>query len=72
MDALAVSYIHLLRRAVSDAISTLQYLHNAGVAHRDLKPENVLLTGDQPPIVKLADFGMSKIVNSRTALRVSH
>lgn len=41
-----------------------------GIAHRDLKPENVLLTKDDPPVVKVADFGLAKVVDSLTALRV--
>lgn len=38
-----------------------------GVCHRDLKPENILLdsTGEDPtadpPIVKICDFGFSKV-----------
>lgn len=41
-----------------------------GIAHRDLKPENLLLTKDDPPIVKIADFGLAKVVDSLTAFRV--
>lgn len=51
-------------------IKRYQYIHNKGIAHRDLKPENVLLTRDDPPIVKVADFGLAKVVDSLTALRV--
>jgi len=47
----------------------LAYIHARGVAHRDLKPENVLLTRDDPPIVKVADFGLAKAVDSLTMLR---
>ncbi|KAJ7267704.1 kinase-like domain-containing protein [Mycena haematopus] len=47
----------------------LAYIHNKGIAHRDLKPENVLLTNDDPPIVKVADFGLAKIVDSMTMLK---
>ncbi|KAF9452361.1 Pkinase-domain-containing protein [Macrolepiota fuliginosa MF-IS2] len=47
----------------------LAYIHSQGVAHRDLKPENVLLTKDDPPIVKVADFGLAKAVHSETMLR---
>lgn len=50
---------------------TPQYIHSKGIAHRDLKPENVLLTKDDPPIVKVADFGLAKVVDSLTVLRVS-
>ncbi|KAF9461264.1 kinase-like domain-containing protein [Collybia nuda] len=47
----------------------LAYIHSKGVAHRDLKPENVLLTTDKPPVVKVADFGLAKVVDSLTMLR---
>ncbi|CAK5280838.1 unnamed protein product [Mycena citricolor] len=36
------------------------YLHSRDITHRDLKPENILLTDQRPPIVKIADFGLSK------------
>ena len=49
----------------------LQYIHSKGIAHRDLKPENVLLTRENPPMVKVADFGLAKAVDSMTMLRVS-
>lgn len=41
-----------------------------GIAHRDLKPDNILLTDDEPPIVKIADFGLAKMVDSVTFLHV--
>ena len=47
-----------------------QYVHALGIAHRDLKPENVLLTDDNPPVVKVADFGLAKVIDSMTMLRV--
>ncbi|EPQ57134.1 Pkinase-domain-containing protein, partial [Gloeophyllum trabeum ATCC 11539] len=47
----------------------LAYIHSRGIAHRDLKPENVLLTKDSPPVVKVADFGLAKAVDSLTMLR---
>lgn len=47
----------------------LAYIHSQGIAHRDLKPENVLLTTDNPPIVKVADFGLAKAIDSLTMLR---
>lgn len=49
-----------------------QYIHSKGIAHRDLKPENVLLTNDVPPVVKVADFGLAKAIDSLTMLRVSY
>jgi serine/threonine/tyrosine protein kinase RAD53 len=32
--------------------------------------QNILLTTDNPPIVKVADFGLAKLVDSQTMLRV--
>jgi ser/thr/tyr protein kinase RAD53 len=32
--------------------------------------QNVLLTRDDPPNVKVADFGLAKVVDSLTMLRV--
>lgn len=45
-------------------------MHDLGVAHRDLKPENILCTSDDPVRIKVADFGLAKIVDSVTMLRV--
>ena len=47
----------------------LSYVHSMGICHRDLKPENVLLTADEPPMVKVADFGLAKVIDSMTMLR---
>ena len=39
------------------------------MTHRDLKPENVLLTLDDPPVLKVTDFGLAKLVDENTALK---
>jgi hypothetical protein len=51
----------LVGRALADA---LVHAHSAAVIHRDLKPENVLVKQDEPPAVKLADFGIARILAS--------
>ncbi|KAI0794699.1 kinase-like domain-containing protein [Fomes fomentarius] len=47
----------------------LAYVHKKGIVHRDLKPENVLLTDDHPPIVKVADFGFAKVIDSLSMMQ---
>ena len=51
-------------RLVARMVSAIDYLHSMNIVHRDLKPENLLLKADGDiSEVKLADFGLSKIVS---------
>ncbi len=45
---------------VPQICEALQYAHDRGIVHRDIKPENILLGKDGQ--VKIADFGVAKIV----------
>ena len=45
----------------------LQFAHEQGIVHRDIKPENVLL--DKQGRVKIADFGIAKIVGAAAPVR---
>ena len=45
---------------VPQICDALQYAHDHGVVHRDIKPENILL--DKEGRVKIADFGMAKLM----------
>jgi serine/threonine protein kinase len=48
---------------VLQACDALEEAHSLGIVHRDMKPHNMFLAKQPlgPPIVKLLDFGMSKI-----------
>ncbi len=48
---------------VPEICEALQYAHEQGVVHRDIKPENILL--DKQGRVKVADFGLAKLVGGR-------
>ncbi|XP_075220286.1 serine/threonine-protein kinase Chk2-like isoform X1 [Lycorma delicatula] len=48
----------------------VDYLHKEGIIHRDLKPENVLLSSESnDALLKLSDFGLSKIMHSASTLK---
>ncbi len=56
--------------------SAVQYLHVLGVCHRDIKPENILCCGskDKPlggAILKLCDFGLSKLVTPESVMKLA-
>ena len=44
-------------------VSAIRYMHAHHVLHRDLKTANIFLTKDS--IVKLGDFGISKILSTK-------
>jgi Flp pilus assembly protein TadD/predicted Ser/Thr protein kinase len=46
---------------VPQICEALQFAHDQGIVHRDIKPENILM--DRRGRVKVADFGLAKIVD---------
>jgi len=57
---------------VSKIVSAIDYLHSINIVHRDLKPENLLLKDSESiSEVKLADFGLSKIVGTKVMMQTA-
>lgn len=54
----------VIRNIVVQIASGLGYIHENGFFHRDIKPEN-LLCHNQAETVKIADFGLTREINSR-------
>ena len=43
-------------------LDAVGYMHSQGIAHRDLKPENMLLAAQGSTVLKISDFGLSRIL----------
>lgn len=52
------------RRYFQQLIAAVDFCHSRGVYHRDLKPENLLLD-EQSGMLKVSDFGLSALADSR-------
>ncbi|KAF2456711.1 cell-cycle checkpoint serine-threonine kinase [Lineolata rhizophorae] len=53
------------RRVFVQLFQAVKYLHERNIVHRDIKPENILLA-DKNLTVKLADFGLAKIIGEES------
>jgi len=51
-----------------DLLNALSYMHSRKIVHMDLKTSNILMTtrpgGDNIPMLKIGDFGLSRIIGS--------
>ena len=54
-------------------VSGVKYLHDLDIIHRDLKPENLLVASSDTDMteIKVADFGLSKIVGEDVTLKTA-
>ncbi|XP_063229975.1 serine/threonine-protein kinase Nek8-like [Bacillus rossius redtenbacheri] len=57
------SVLHLFCQAVL----AVQHVHSHRILHRDLKTANIFLTGGPACVVKVGDFGISKVLSSRSS-----
>ncbi|KAJ3442999.1 protein kinase [Anaeramoeba flamelloides] len=57
------------RVCFQEIVYAIEYCHSFCIAHRDLKPENLLL--DDSNKVKVADFGMARIMKKDNLLETS-
>lgn len=53
------------RKVFIQLFQGIKYLHERNIVHRDIKPENILLT-DRNLSVKIADFGLAKIIGEES------
>ncbi|KAI4625006.1 uncharacterized protein J4E87_005487 [Alternaria ethzedia] len=53
------------RKVFVQLFQSVKYLHERNIVHRDIKPENILLT-DKDLSIKLADFGLAKIIGEES------
>ncbi|THH17565.1 hypothetical protein EW146_g3281 [Bondarzewia mesenterica] len=49
----------------------LNYAHAFSIIHRDLKPENILIHSLNPPLIKIADWGMAAFAPPYSELETS-
>ncbi|KAI0387251.1 hypothetical protein F5Y04DRAFT_239763 [Hypomontagnella monticulosa] len=54
-------YVKIIAEQLLDALS---YLHKNKITHRDVKPDNILIQSTNPLVVKLTDFGLSKMIDT--------
>ena len=51
---------------MSQIANGVKYLHGYGIVHRDLKPDNIMITQQNDfGVIKIMDFGLSKIVSTQ-------
>lgn len=57
-------------RIIRQVLEAVKYLHDLNIVHRDLKPENLLFdTPEEDSDIKVADFGLSKLVSEGAQLK---
>ncbi|KAI0204720.1 Pkinase-domain-containing protein [Astrocystis sublimbata] len=53
-----------VKTIATQLVDALGYLHDNKITHRDVKPDNILIQSTNPLVVKLTDFGLSKMIDT--------
>ncbi|KAL6047776.1 Calcium/calmodulin-dependent protein kinase IGa [Balamuthia mandrillaris] len=61
----------IAKNLVKQIVEAVKYLHDQNIAHRDLKPTNLLLSSPGSHIIKIADFGLSKILGPDSMMQTA-
>ncbi len=66
--------VHQKVAIINGLLAGIAFLHNNKIIHRDLKPSNILISKDFHGnfIPKIADFGLSKIIDDEYSLMLSN
>lgn len=52
-----------IQKLILQLASGIRYLHHYGIIHRDLKPDNIMMSDkSDSPVLKIVDFGLSKVL----------
>ena len=54
------------RDILRQILTTVKYCHSQDIIHRDLKPENILFFDEEHKKIKIIDFGISALLNTKT------
>ncbi|KAF1315769.1 Camk/camk1 protein kinase, partial [Globisporangium splendens] len=57
------------RIVMAPLLESVAYLHRLGIVHRDIEPENILC-GEKLNDLKIADFGLSKLVHPEEIMKL--
>lgn len=59
------------KKIIKQMLEAVGYLHEFGIVHCDIKPENILYDKNTENIIKLTDFGLSKMIFSSQKIEIS-